>query len=223
MHGRVLATGSPAAPACRPAADIRSASCDHRAWSRIRPARRQTASRRRRMPNSRLRRRARTVADEVNAMHESMQHDSEAGPRSYGFSMALAAGCKTAVTRIAMEHVLGDLRVRSATVAHGKRHNDERTNRTGEDPPRSATSTSRYSPATSARLIEEGGKALAAYLKPREEGQVKADARRDVSRGGQDARPGGGILAGRPAARGRTADHASAAPISICGPAPSSG
>ena len=32
-----------------------------------------------------------------------------------------------------------------------------------------------------ARLIEEGGKALAAYLKPREEGKIKADAAEDIT------------------------------------------
>ncbi|MEJ2378971.1 MAG: class I poly(R)-hydroxyalkanoic acid synthase, partial [Pseudolabrys sp.] len=32
-----------------------------------------------------------------------------------------------------------------------------------------------------ARLIEEGGKALAAYLKPREEGKIKSDLSDDVS------------------------------------------
>ncbi len=32
-----------------------------------------------------------------------------------------------------------------------------------------------------ARLIEEGGKALAAYLKPREEGKIKGDAAEDIT------------------------------------------
>jgi hypothetical protein len=32
-----------------------------------------------------------------------------------------------------------------------------------------------------ARLIEEGGKALAAYLKPREEGKVKGDSAEDIT------------------------------------------
>ena len=39
-------------------------------------------------------------------------------------------------------------------------------------PARSAPSTSRRSPSNLARMVEEGGKALAAYMKPREEGQV---------------------------------------------------
>jgi len=32
-----------------------------------------------------------------------------------------------------------------------------------------------------ARLIEEGGKALAAYLKPREEGKIKGDTAEDIT------------------------------------------
>ena len=32
-----------------------------------------------------------------------------------------------------------------------------------------------------ARLIEEGGKALAAYMKPREQGKIKADAGEDIA------------------------------------------
>ena len=32
-----------------------------------------------------------------------------------------------------------------------------------------------------ARLVEEGGKALAAYLKPREEGKIKGDAAEDIT------------------------------------------
>ena len=67
-----------------------------------------------------------------------------------------------------------------------------------------------------ARMVEEGGKALAAYLKPREEGQRRRSACRGHRRG-QDARPGRGILAGRSAARARAADRASARPISISG------
>ena len=58
-----------------------------------------------------------------------------------------------------------------------------------------------------ARLIEEGGKALAAYLKPREEGKIKDETGRRRHRRGQDRRPGGGILAVRPPARARTADQ----------------
>ena len=56
-----------------------------------------------------------------------------------------------------------------------------------------------------ARMVEEGGKALAAYLKPREEGQRRDRIRRRDRRRRQDARPGRRILAGRPAARGRAA------------------
>ena len=81
----------------------------------------------------------------------------------------------------------------------------------------SAPSTSRRSPSNLARMVEEGGKALAAYLKPREEGQIKpasptrsTDMVKTLGRGRR-------ILAVRPAARGRTADRSSAAPISICG------
>ena len=32
-----------------------------------------------------------------------------------------------------------------------------------------------------ARLIEEGGKALAAYLKPREEGKIRSDVAEDLT------------------------------------------
>ncbi len=59
-----------------------------------------------------------------------------------------------------------------------------------------------------ARLVEEGGRALAAYLKPREEGRDDSELAEEVDRSGQDARPGRGILAGRPAARRRTAEPA---------------
>ena len=49
--------------------------------------------------------------------------------------------------------------------------------------------------ANIARMVEEGGKALAAYLKPREDGEVKAEPRRRDRRRRQDARPGRRILA----------------------------
>ena len=52
-----------------------------------------------------------------------------------------------------------------------------------------------------ARMVEEGGKALAAYMKPREEGQRQGRAVRRNHRRGQDARPGRRILAVRSAAR----------------------
>ena len=55
-----------------------------------------------------------------------------------------------------------------------------------------------------ARIIEEGGKAMAAYLKPREEGQRRRAICRDHRRR-EDARPGRGILAARSPARARTA------------------
>ena len=71
-------------------------------------------------------------------------------------------------------------------------------------------------------MIEEGGKALAAYMKPREEGKIKERTGRRRHRRGQDARPGRGILAVRSAARASNCRRASAAPISICGPARSS-
>ena len=73
-----------------------------------------------------------------------------------------------------------------------------------------------------ARMVEEGGKALAAYLKPREEGKVKAELSDEVTDVVKTLGAGRRILAVRPAARGRTADAASAAPISICGAPPSS-
>ncbi len=59
-----------------------------------------------------------------------------------------------------------------------------------------------------ARLVEEGGRALAAYLKPREEGRDDSEFADEVDRSRQDARPGRGILAGRPAAHRRTAEPA---------------
>ena len=68
-----------------------------------------------------------------------------------------------------------------------------------------------------ARLIEEGGRALAAYLKPREEGRKSNALAEEVGRSRQDARPGRGILAGRPAARAGSCRTAWARPISICG------
>ena len=56
-----------------------------------------------------------------------------------------------------------------------------------------------------ARMVEEGGKALAAYLKPREHGmRQKPPVRGDDGRR-QDARPGGGILAVGSDARGAVA------------------
>ena len=45
-----------------------------------------------------------------------------------------------------------------------------------------------------ARLIEEGGKALGAYLKPREEGKIKGRYRRRHHRCRQIGRPRSGIL-----------------------------
>ena len=73
-----------------------------------------------------------------------------------------------------------------------------------------------------ARLVEEGGKALAAYMKPREEGKIKNETGRQTS-----------PTWSRPSARWRNIGcptrsarsncrPASAAPISICGPARSS-
>ena len=58
-----------------------------------------------------------------------------------------------------------------------------------------------------ARMVEEGGKALAAYLKPREDGDGRDRVGRRDGRRRQDARPGRRILARRPAARGRAADQ----------------
>ena len=74
----------------------------------------------------------------------------------------------------------------------------------------SAPSTSRRSRKNLARMVEEGGKALAAYMKPREEGQIEGELSDEIDRRGQDARPGRRILAVRSAARGRTAVAASA-------------
>ena len=82
---------------------------------------------------------------------------------------------------------------------------------------RSARSTSRPSRRTSPRLVEEGGKALAAYLKPREEGKIKdetADSIADVVKTlGQVAE----YWLSDPQRAVEAADRASAAPISICG------
>jgi hypothetical protein len=58
-----------------------------------------------------------------------------------------------------------------------------------------------------ARLIEEGGKALAAYMKPREEGKIK----RELADGITDAVK----------TMGRVAEYWLSDPISICGPAQS--
>ena len=46
-------------------------------------------------------------------------------------------------------------------------------------------------------MIEEGGKALAAYLKPREQGRIEGRVRR-IRRRRENARPGRGILAADP-------------------------
>ena len=57
-----------------------------------------------------------------------------------------------------------------------------------------------------ARLIEEGGKALAAYMKPREEGRIKDRTyAEDITDVVQDPRPGRRILAVRSAADARCA------------------
>ena len=68
-----------------------------------------------------------------------------------------------------------------------------------------------------ARLIEEGGKALAAYMKPREQGKIKADAGEDIA----DALTSGrSPNTGCPTRNARwNCRRASAAPISIYGPA----
>ena len=68
-----------------------------------------------------------------------------------------------------------------------------------------------------ARMVEQGGKALAAYMKPREEGQVAGRPLRRDERHGQDARRGRGAT-GCPIRTARSnCNRGSAAPISICG------
>ncbi len=78
--------------------------------------------------------------------------------------------------------------------------------------------------STSRAWSRQGGKALAAYLKPREEGAATDDYRRarsaDVVK---TLRQGRGILAVRSAARARSADASSARPISTSGAARSGG
>ena len=73
-----------------------------------------------------------------------------------------------------------------------------------------------------ARLIEEGGRALAAYMKPREDGRKSelADELRDVVK---NSRGSVAILAGRPATHRRAAKPAGHGPISSCGALRSSG
>ena len=89
---------------------------------------------------------------------------------------------------------------RSARTLQTEARHADKPRRAGHERP----SISRRSPSNLARMVEEGGKALAAYLKPREEGQVDDQNRRRIDRRGQDLRPGRRILAVRPAARGRS-------------------
>ena len=74
-----------------------------------------------------------------------------------------------------------------------------------------------------ARLIEEGGRAMAAYMKPREEGSVDGDACRRNRRSGQDARPRRRILCSKTRNAPSKCRTGSARPISSCGPPRRSG
>ena len=68
-----------------------------------------------------------------------------------------------------------------------------------------------------ARMVEEGGKALAAYMKPREEGQVAGRPLRRDQRHGQDASARSANIGCPIRAARSNCSRSSAAPISICG------
>ena len=98
-----------------------------------------------------------------------------------------------------------------------ERRDDHERQRRASAGRRSAPSISRRFAKNIARMVEEGGKALAAYLKPREEGQIAGRPLRRDHRHGQDARPGRRILAVRSRTARSNCSRGSARPISTCG------
>ena len=73
-----------------------------------------------------------------------------------------------------------------------------------------------------ARMVEEGGKALAAYLKPREEGKITGELSDEITDTVKTLGEVAEYWLSDPQPRARSCRPASAAPISICGPAQSS-